>query len=176
MERIIRAELSTRSRQLWRAMLRPVDQRFSRFEECSGQLLGGERCGGAAPASRVEGRWDSTVSDAEGHNLRGFGVFTALDELEERIVNLLERFLRERKLIPDGAAWDIATKGSPFPGLLFYDSHFETVFFGRNLAVSAALEDSSRPRRSGARRHCSSSARAARANHLWRAPASCPAL
>jgi WD40 repeat protein len=85
--------------------------------------------------------WDSTVSDAGGHNVRGFGVFTDLDEFEERIANLLEKFLRDRKLIPDGAAWDIATKGSPYPGLLPYDRHFETVFFGRNLAIAAALED-----------------------------------
>src|SRR5262249_40382212 len=85
--------------------------------------------------------WNRTFRDDAGHYRRGYHEFATAEELEQALERLLEAHLREARLIPSGAAWDIATKGSPYPGLLPYDQEHSNVFFGRALAVVGALEE-----------------------------------
>ena len=85
--------------------------------------------------------WNRLVRDEAGHFVRGYQEFATPDELERRIEALIESYLREKGLIPAGPAWDIDARGSPFPGLLPYDSEYAEVFFGRSLAAAAALEE-----------------------------------
>lgn len=85
--------------------------------------------------------WNRTFLDDQGHFKRGYQEFLTLDELEHSLENLLEHYLRKKSLIPAGLAWDIEAKGSPYPGLLPYDGEYSEVFFGRALAVAAAMEE-----------------------------------
>ena len=89
----------------------------------------------------LEAWWNRTFRDDQGHFKRGYQEFLTLDELEHSLENLLERYLRDKGLIPAGLAWDIEAKGSPYPGLLPYDGAYSEVFFGRALAVTAAMEE-----------------------------------
>ncbi len=85
--------------------------------------------------------WKRTVRDAEGHFRRGYQSFADPEAFEQSLETLLEAHLREAGLIPAGVAWDIKTKGSPYPGLIAYDSTYKAVFFGRALATANALEE-----------------------------------
>ncbi|MCK6454764.1 MAG: hypothetical protein L6R19_28555 [Alphaproteobacteria bacterium] len=85
--------------------------------------------------------WTRTVRDAEGHYRRGYQEFAAIEELEQSVEKLLETYLREHGLVPQGAAWNIETMGSPYPGLVAYDRAHSGVFFGRSLAIEAAIEE-----------------------------------
>jgi WD40 repeat protein/ABC-type iron transport system FetAB ATPase subunit len=85
--------------------------------------------------------WNHTVLDAAGHFVRGYESFATADEFERRFESVLEAFLQNARLIPSGAAWDIASKGSPYPGLVPYDDAYSAVFFGRALATAEALHE-----------------------------------
>ncbi len=85
--------------------------------------------------------WDRTVRDEDGHFIRGYQEFLSADELERDVEDILESYLRERDLIPAGAAWSIEARGSPFPGLLAYNSEYSDVFFGRSLAAAGAIDE-----------------------------------
>jgi WD40 repeat protein len=85
--------------------------------------------------------WERTTSDAGGHFRRGYQTYSTFDEFEDSLTNLIEEHLRKLELIPSGTAWDIKTEGSPYPGLLPYDSSYSSVFFGRSLAVAGALAE-----------------------------------
>jgi WD40 repeat protein/energy-coupling factor transporter ATP-binding protein EcfA2 len=84
--------------------------------------------------------WDRMMRPG-GHFRRGYQQFHDSEDFEPNFESLLENYLREARLIPAGAAWDIATQGSPFPGLVPYDSRYRNVFFGRALATANALEE-----------------------------------
>lgn len=85
--------------------------------------------------------WSRTFRDAEGHFRRGYQEFGTPEALEQSVEGLLEAYLRERSLVPSGPAWNVDVKGSPYPGLVAYDSAHGSVFFGRSLAVDAAMEE-----------------------------------
>ncbi len=85
--------------------------------------------------------WERTVRDGEGHFRRGYQEFGEAEAFEQSLETLLEGHLREAGLIPSGVAWDIRTKGSPYPGLVPYDSTYKAVFFGRGLATANAIEE-----------------------------------
>jgi len=85
--------------------------------------------------------WERTVRDDRGHFRRGYQEFAGPEDFEQSLEALLEEHLREAGLIPSGAAWDIETKGSPFPGLVPYDQTYKTVFFGRALATANAIDE-----------------------------------
>ena len=85
--------------------------------------------------------WGSTMRDDSGHFRRGYQEFEGSEDFEQSLETLLEEHLRETGLIPSGAAWDIETKGSPFPGLVPYDQKYQTVFFGRALATANAMDE-----------------------------------
>jgi energy-coupling factor transporter ATP-binding protein EcfA2 len=85
--------------------------------------------------------WNRTMRDAQGHFRRGYQDFLDADAFEQSFETLLEGHLREAGLIPSGTAWDIATKDSPYPGLVAYDGAYRSVFFGRALAIANAVEE-----------------------------------
>ena len=85
--------------------------------------------------------WKRTVRDAKGHFRRGYQEFADQENFEQSLESLLEEYLREAGHIPSGVAWDVRTKGSPYPGLVPYDSTYRAVFFGRALATANALEE-----------------------------------
>ena len=47
--------------------------------------------------------------------------------------------------VPPALTWDIATQGSPFPGLLHFDAHYAPVYFGRETDVQAVIDKLSQP-------------------------------
>jgi WD40 repeat protein len=85
--------------------------------------------------------WDNTILDKDGYFRRSFQKFEKVDEFEHSLTLLLENYLRDKKLIPVGPAWDVETKQSPYPGLMPYNAVYQEVFFGRSLAVDSALDD-----------------------------------
>src|SRR4029077_17145229 len=85
--------------------------------------------------------WNRTFRDEEGYYRRGYQRYEGLEEFESQQEQLIEAHLRERDLIPVGPAWDIRSKGSPYPGLVRYGLEYAPVYCGRDLAVASALED-----------------------------------
>ena len=88
--------------------------------------------------------WNRTFRDEQGYYRRGYQLYESLEEFEGRLEQLLENHLREQGMIPAGAAWDIRTKGSPYPGLVRYGLEYAPVYCGRGLAIAGALEDLNR--------------------------------
>ena len=89
----------------------------------------------------LNGWWNRTIRDEHGHYRRGYQEFATPETLEQSVEALLETYLREHALVPQGAAWDIEANGSPYPGLVAYDGAHSGVFFGRSLATEAAIEE-----------------------------------
>lgn len=85
--------------------------------------------------------WTGLVRDEQGHYVRGYQSFESLEQFEESLEGLLQRFLRKGGFVPAGAAWDIEGKGSPYPGLVPYEGAYTDVFFGRALSIAAAMDD-----------------------------------
>ena len=85
--------------------------------------------------------WNRTFRDAEGRFRRASEGFMTTQEFETRFENLLVDQLREKRLIPDGAVWDIEDKGSPYPGLEPYGKERRSVLFGRSLAIRDACDE-----------------------------------
>lgn len=83
--------------------------------------------------------WDRVVRNPA--KTRGHHGFVTTDEFERKLEDLLEDYLIRKDLIPSGPTWDIATRKSPYPGLLAYDSRFADVFYGRSLAIAEILAD-----------------------------------
>src|SRR5262249_28807007 len=61
--------------------------------------------------------WNRLTLDAEGHSRRAYHKFATSEEFEQSLESLLEDYCRKAQLIPSGPAWDVKTKGSPYPGL-----------------------------------------------------------
>jgi hypothetical protein len=85
--------------------------------------------------------WTRTFRDAAGHFQRAFEGFAATHDFEDRFEDLLVEQLEKSGVIPKGPVWDIATQGSPYPGLQPYDSDRRSVFFGRALAIRDARDE-----------------------------------
>ena len=60
----------------------------------------------------LESWWNRTVRDAAGRLKRGYEEFLSPDELELRLEDLLEHYLRDKGLIPAGFTWNREIKGS----------------------------------------------------------------
>lgn len=89
----------------------------------------------------LEAWWNRQVFTAEGNIKRAFNKFADLDGFEDLVAGLIEDFLRRKGYIPSGPVWDVATLGSPYPGLVAYDGKYSVAFFGRTLAIADALEE-----------------------------------
>jgi hypothetical protein len=85
--------------------------------------------------------WTRTFRDERGRFRRAAEAFAETHQFEDRLEELLVAQLQKSKLIPEGAVWDIAVQGSPYPGLKPYDSDRRAVFFGRSLAIHDALDE-----------------------------------
>lgn len=89
----------------------------------------------------LEAWWKRTVLDTDQRFRRGYQTFADAETFEDTVVGIIETYLVERELIPTGPIWDIASKGSPFPGLVPYDWEHRQVFFGRALAIIEAKDE-----------------------------------
>jgi WD40 repeat protein len=85
--------------------------------------------------------WNRTFCDEVGHFRLGFQSFATTEQFEDQFENLLIDRLRVGSLIPTGPVWDIAGRGSPYPGLEPYDRDRRAVFFGRELAIRDACDE-----------------------------------
>jgi hypothetical protein len=85
--------------------------------------------------------WARQFLDAAGHHIAASNSFGTTEEFETRLEDFLFDWLRQKGHIPSGPVWDIATQGTPYPGLLAYDRDRASVFFGRRLAVEQAYEE-----------------------------------
>jgi hypothetical protein len=85
--------------------------------------------------------WNRTFRDAEGRFRRASEGFMTTQEFETRFEDLLMDQLLGKRLIPDGAVWDIEDKGSPYPGLEPYGKERRSVLFGRSLAIRDACDE-----------------------------------
>jgi hypothetical protein len=92
-------------------------------------------------SDQLDAWWTRTFRDEKGHFRRAAEGFAATHQFEDRLEELLVAQLQKSKLIPEGAVWDIAVHGSPYPGLKPYDSDRRAVFFGRSLAIRDALDE-----------------------------------
>jgi WD40 repeat protein len=85
--------------------------------------------------------WNRTFLDEAGRFLRGSEQFKTQQDFETRLEDLLIEQLQRRNLIPSGPVWDVAVRGSPYPGLEPYDRDRRSIFFGRDLAIRDALDE-----------------------------------
>jgi hypothetical protein len=85
--------------------------------------------------------WARTFRDAEGHYVAGTNGFSTIEDFEAKFENFLVAWLQQKLYIPSGPVWDVATLGSPYPGLVAYDRDRTPVFFGRQLAIDQARDE-----------------------------------
>ena len=85
--------------------------------------------------------WGRTFRDEAGRYVAATNSFGDTEEFEAKFEDCLVGWLRERRHIPSGPAWDMATRGSPYPGLVPYDREHSPVFLGRQLAIEGAREE-----------------------------------
>jgi hypothetical protein len=85
--------------------------------------------------------WVHIFRDAGGHYLHATNEFSTIEDFEVKFEACLVDWLQQKQYIPSGPVWDIATLGSPYPGLVAYDSDRTPVFFGRQLAIDQAREE-----------------------------------
>jgi WD40 repeat protein len=94
----------------------------------------------ARQRAALEAWWNRLVRDVDQHFLRGFQIFVSTEQFETRLEACLDAWLKEKNFVPSGPVWDIATRGSPYPGLRSYDHYRRDVFFGRQLAIGQARD------------------------------------
>lgn len=85
--------------------------------------------------------WNRSFRDEEGRHLAAANSFDETEDFETKWEECLTQWLADSACIPFGPVWDIAVKGSPYPGLLAYDDSRAAVYFGRTLAVEQACEE-----------------------------------
>ncbi|NGZ09588.1 MAG: hypothetical protein CV088_09390 [Nitrospira sp. LK70] len=85
--------------------------------------------------------WAKTFLDESGHYIAASNTFANTEDFETRVERCIVDWLEEKGHIPKGPVWDVAMQGSPYPGLVAYDSSRSPVYFGRQLAVSQAREE-----------------------------------
>jgi hypothetical protein len=91
-------------------------------------------------SERLDAWWQRTFRDSEGRYRRGSEPFPTTEAFENRVEALIDTWLKEKGHVPAGPVWDI-TVSSPYPGLQPYDRDRRAVFFGRDLAIRAALDE-----------------------------------
>lgn len=85
--------------------------------------------------------WAKTFLDESGHYIAASNTFANTEDFETRLEKCIVDWLEESGHIPKGPVWDMAIQGSPYPGLVAYDSRRSPVYFGRQLAVSQVRDD-----------------------------------
>ena len=85
--------------------------------------------------------WARTFRDEAGHYVAATNSFSTTEDFETKLEDFLVSWLEEKGHIPRGPVWDLASRGSPYPGLVAYDRDRSPVFFGRQLAVEQARDE-----------------------------------
>jgi hypothetical protein len=94
-----------------------------------------------AQKQALDGWWARTFRDEVGHYVAATNSFSSTEDFEAKLEDCLVGWLEEKGHIPSGPVWDIATRGSPYPGLVAYDRDRSPVFFGRQLAAEQARDE-----------------------------------
>lgn len=89
----------------------------------------------------LDGWWAHTFRDEGGHYIAATNSFANTEDFEIKFENCLVSWLEERGCIPSGPVWDVATRGSPYPGLVAYNRDRSSVFFGRQLVIEQAYDE-----------------------------------
>jgi tetratricopeptide (TPR) repeat protein len=104
---------------------------------------------------RIKGQWerlktffDNWFKTPSGQFLAAFHEFVSTDDFAKQLDDCLRQWLAKRGIVVQGPVWDRILDGSPFPGLEPFDTRYERVFFGRELATEHAV---ARLREAGAR-------------------------
>ncbi|HYC64113.1 MAG TPA: hypothetical protein VEC14_05220, partial [Reyranellaceae bacterium] len=88
----------------------------------------------------LEGFWEEWFLNREGQFRAAFNSFTNTDEFEAQVERLLRHWLDEKGLLRREVRWRIEEKGSPFRGLLPFDTGHAEVFFGRAAEIERGRE------------------------------------
>ena len=94
-----------------------------------------------AQKSALDAWWNRTFRDAAGSFVRGYQEYDSVETFEQDLETALVEWMVKRKTIPAGPMWNIADRGSPYPGLIAYNERWASVYFGRSLAVAQALDE-----------------------------------
>jgi WD40 repeat protein len=89
---------------------------------------------------RLKAFFERWFISPEGHFLAAFQNFETTDEFEIQLEKLLRSWMEESVLHGRAVLWPIATKGSPFRGLSFFDAAHARVFYGRARDVARAVD------------------------------------
>jgi WD40 repeat protein len=89
----------------------------------------------------LDGWLKRTFQDEAGRHVAATNEFATPADLETKLADCLVDWLERNGRIPRGPVWDIATRDSPYPGLVPYDRDRSPVFFGRQLAVAQARDE-----------------------------------
>ena len=89
---------------------------------------------------RLKAFFERWFISSEGHFLAAFQNFETTDEFEIQLEKLLRSWMEESVLHGRAVLWPIATKGSPFRGLSFFDAAHARVFYGRARDVARAVD------------------------------------
>ena len=95
----------------------------------------------------VEAQWNALKSFFEtwfhhsgGEFVAAFHEYSSTDDFAMQAEKCLRDFLARHDFVTQGPVWDRLTLGSPFPGLSAFEANRRTVFFGRERAISQALD------------------------------------
>jgi tetratricopeptide (TPR) repeat protein len=80
--------------------------------------------------------WERWFHSDAGHFIAGFQVFSDVNDFGVQLERNLREWLRRRQ--GSQVIWDIATQGSPYPGLSAFDEAHAALFLGRKLDVARA--------------------------------------
>ena len=88
----------------------------------------------------LENFWEEWFLNREGQFRAAFNSFANTDEFEAQVERLLRAWLAEKGLLRREVRWRIEEKGSPFRGLLPFDTGNAEVFFGRSAEIERGHE------------------------------------
>jgi tetratricopeptide (TPR) repeat protein len=89
---------------------------------------------------QLKGFFDTWFLNTSGEFLAAFQDYSSTDDFALKVEDCLRQWLARRGFLAQGAVWDRALKGSPFPGLSAFEAERGMVFFGRDLAITQAIE------------------------------------
>ena len=89
---------------------------------------------------QLKGFFDTWFLNQSGEFLAAFQDYSSTDDFAKKVEDCLRQWLARRGFLAQGPVWDRILHGSPFPGLSAFDADRGTVFFGRDLAITQAIE------------------------------------
>jgi len=101
----------------------------------------------APDRAEIEAQWAALKSFFEtwfrrqgGEFIAAFHEYTSTDDFATQAEGCLRDFLRRRGFVAQSHVWDRLRLGTPFPGLAAFEADRRAVFFGRDRAITRALD------------------------------------